>query len=62
MLVSVSSGLGYGIYWGREFFNTDIVYAALFVVGFVGLLLERVFLRTLEVMTVERWGIMREFT
>jgi ABC-type nitrate/sulfonate/bicarbonate transport system permease component len=62
MLVSVSSGLGYGIYWSREFFNTDIVYAALFVVGFVGLLLERVFLRALEVMTVERWGIMRELT
>ena len=34
--------------------------AALFVVGIVGLLLERVFLRTLEVMTVERWGTMRE--
>ena len=59
MLVSVTAGLGYRIYWGREFFNTDIVYAALFVVGFVGLLLERVFLRSLEVMTVERWGTMR---
>ena len=62
MLVSVSAGLGYRIYWGREFFNTDIVYAALFAVGIVGLLLERVFLRTLEVMTVERWGTMRELS
>lgn len=60
MLVSVSAGLGYRIYWGREFFNTDIVYGSLFVVGIVGLLIERVFLRTLEVMTVERWGTMRE--
>jgi len=60
MLVSVSSGLGYRIYWAREFFNSDIVYGALFVVGFIGLLIERVFLRTLEVMTVERWGTMRE--
>jgi ABC-type nitrate/sulfonate/bicarbonate transport system permease component len=60
MLVSVSSGLGYRIYWAREFFHSDIVYGALFVVGFVGLLIERVFLRTLEVMTVERWGTMRE--
>jgi ABC-type nitrate/sulfonate/bicarbonate transport system permease component len=60
MLVSVSSGLGYRIYWAREFFQSDVVYGALFVVGFIGLLIERVFLRTLEVMTVERWGTMRE--
>jgi ABC-type nitrate/sulfonate/bicarbonate transport system permease component len=60
MLVSVSSGLGYRIYWAREYFNSEIVYGALFVVGVVGLLIERVFLRTLEVMTVEKWGVMRE--
>jgi ABC-type nitrate/sulfonate/bicarbonate transport system permease component len=60
MLVSVSSGLGYRIYWAREFFQSDVVYGSLFVVGFVGLLIERVLLRSLEVMTVERWGTMRE--
>jgi ABC-type nitrate/sulfonate/bicarbonate transport system permease component len=60
MLVSVSSGLGYRIYWAREYFNSEVVYGALFMVGVVGLLIERVFLRTLEVMTVERWGVMRE--
>jgi ABC-type nitrate/sulfonate/bicarbonate transport system permease component len=59
MLVSVSAGLGYRIYWAREYFNTDVVFGALFIVGIVGLLIERVFLRTLEVMTVERWGVMR---
>lgn len=59
MLVSVSAGLGYRIYWAQEYFNSDIVFGALFVVGVVGLLIERVFLRTLEVMTVERWGVMR---
>jgi ABC-type nitrate/sulfonate/bicarbonate transport system permease component len=60
MLVSVSAGLGYRIYWAQEYFNSEIVFGSLFVVGVVGLLIERVFLRTLEVMTVERWGIMRE--
>jgi ABC-type nitrate/sulfonate/bicarbonate transport system permease component len=60
MLVSVSAGLGYRIYWAREYFNSEVVYGALFMVGVVGLLIERVFLRTLEVMTVERWGVMRE--
>ena len=60
MLVSVSAGLGYRIYWAREYFNSEVVYGALFMVGIVGLLIERVFLRTLEVLTVERWGVMRD--
>lgn len=62
MLVSVSAGLGYRIYWAQEYFNTDIVFGSLFVVGIVGLLIERVFLRTLEVMTIERWGTIRELS
>jgi ABC-type nitrate/sulfonate/bicarbonate transport system permease component len=62
MLVSVAAGLGYRIYWAQEYFNTDIVFGSLFVVGIVGLLIERVFLRTLEVMTVERWGVMRDLS
>lgn len=60
MLVSVSAGLGYRIYWAQEYFNSEVVFGSLFVVGIVGLLIERVFLRTLEVVTVERWGIMRD--
>jgi ABC-type nitrate/sulfonate/bicarbonate transport system permease component len=60
MLVSVSAGLGYRIYWGREFFNSDIVYASILVVGMVGLLIERLLLRSLEVFTIERWGAVRE--
>lgn len=62
MLVSVSAGLGYRIYWAQEYFNSEVVFGSLFVVGIVGLLIERVFLRTFEVMTVERWGVMRELT
>ncbi len=62
MLVSVAAGLGYRIYWAQEYFNTDVVFGSLFVVGIVGLLIERVFLRTLEVMTVERWGVMRDLS
>lgn len=62
MLVSVAAGLGYRIYWAQEYFNSEIVFGSLFVVGIVGLLIERVFLRTLEVMTVERWGVMRDLS
>ena len=52
--------MGYRIYWAREYFNSDLLYGSLFMVGIVGLLIERVLLRTLEVATVERWGVMRE--
>lgn len=62
MLVSVTAGLGYRIYWGREYFNSDVVYGGLLVVGMVGLLIERVLLRGLELVTVERWGTMRDLT
>ncbi|MGQ9364971.1 ABC transporter permease [Azospirillum sp. ST 5-10] len=62
MLVSVTSGLGYRIYWGREFFHSEAVYAGLLVVGLVGLLIERVLLRTIEVVTIERWGTVRELS
>jgi ABC-type nitrate/sulfonate/bicarbonate transport system permease component len=60
MLVSASSGLGYRLYWARELFQTDVVYAGLLVVGTAGLLLERVILRTVEAYTVQRWGTVRE--
>ncbi|MBI4294263.1 MAG: ABC transporter permease [Betaproteobacteria bacterium] len=60
MLISVGSGLGYRLYWAREFFHTDVVYAGLFTVGIVGLVFERLVLRTAEVMTVNRWGTVRE--
>ncbi len=62
MLVSVAAGLGYRIYWAQEYFATDVVFGSLFIVGIVGLLIERVFLRTLEIMTVERWGLMRDLS
>ena len=60
MLVSLGNGLGYRLYWAREMFLSSQLYAGLFVVGLVGLLIERAFLRPLEVMTVQRWGTLRE--
>jgi ABC-type nitrate/sulfonate/bicarbonate transport system permease component len=60
MMVSVTSGLGYRLYWAREFFHYDVVYAGLIVVGLLGLLIERLLLRSLERVTIERWGTMRD--
>ena len=60
MLVSVSAGLGYRLFWAREFFQTEIVYATLLTIGITGLLFERLVLRSAEAMTVNRWGTVRE--
>lgn len=60
MMIAVGSGLGYRLYWAREFFQTDVVYATLLTIGVVGLVFERLVLRTAEVMTVNRWGTVRE--
>ncbi len=60
MLVSVTAGLGYRLYYAREYFHFELVYAGLLVVGLSGLLIERVLLRTLEKATVNRWGTVRE--
>lgn len=62
MLISVPAGLGFRLFWAREFFRFDVVYATLIIVGLSGLLIERVFLRTLEIYTVQRWGSVRELT
>jgi taurine transport system permease protein len=59
MLVSVTSGLGYRLYFAREFFQYDLVYAGLLIVGISGLLIERVVIRPLELITVNRWGTVR---
>lgn len=59
MLAGVANGLGYRIYEARQLLASDIVYAGIIVIGVFGLILERVFLRSLEAMTVERWGLVR---
>ncbi|MYZ48316.1 ABC transporter permease [Propylenella binzhouense] len=60
MLVAIGHGLGYRLFWAREMFMSDRLYAGLLIVGVVGILIERVFLRPLEKLTVQRWGTVRE--
>ena len=60
MLAGVGNGLGFRIFEARQMFQADVVYGGILVIGFLGLLLERVILRSLEVATVERWGMVRQ--
>lgn len=56
---SRSGGLGWFIYENRNQLETPSVFAGLFVVIIIGLLVESVIFRFLERRTVRRWGMQR---
>jgi ABC-type nitrate/sulfonate/bicarbonate transport system permease component len=60
MLASIGTGIGYRIFEARAFLASDVMYAGVIVIGILGFLLERVALRSLEIFTVQRWGMVRE--
>ncbi len=60
MLASIGTGIGFRIFEARAFLASDVMYAGVIVIGVLGFLLERVALRSLEMFTVERWGMVRE--
>ena len=60
MIVALEAGLGYRIFLARDFLAADMMYAGIIVVGVLGLIVERVFLRSIELSTVQRWGTLRE--
>ncbi len=56
---SRSGGLGWYIFEAREELETARVFAGLFAVILIGLLVESVIFRTIEARTVRRWGMQR---
>lgn len=58
MIAASAYGLGWVIFDAKEFLNTDVMMAALLVIGLLGLLFERVVFQRLERRTVERWGML----
>jgi NitT/TauT family transport system permease protein len=59
MLASVPWGLGWMIFGAREFLNTDVMLSGVFVIGVLGLVLEKLVFQKLEEFTVMRWGMMK---
>jgi len=57
LLASPQWGLGKLIFDAKEFLNADVMLAALFVIGALGLFFERVVFQLLEQATVNRWGM-----
>lgn len=60
LLASPEMGLGVRIFDAQETLNSEVIYGGIIIIGFLGFALERLVLRTLEVATVQRWGMMRE--
>jgi NitT/TauT family transport system permease protein len=58
MLAAVPLGLGWMIFGAREFLNTDVMLAGVFVIGLIGLALEKLVFQRIERYTVVRWGMM----
>jgi NitT/TauT family transport system permease protein len=56
---SRSGGLGWFIFENRNQLETAYVFAGLFTVIVIGLLVESVIFRTVELRTVRRWGMQR---
>jgi len=60
MIASVALGVGHMIYMARFGFHLDIVFLGLIIIAFGGLLMDRVLIRTLEKMIVEKWGVIEQ--
>ncbi|MDO5680238.1 MAG: ABC transporter permease [Pelistega sp.] len=56
---SGKGGLGWYIYMNRNELYTDKVFAGLALVVMIGLLVESIGFRTLERLTIQRWGMVR---
>lgn len=52
-------GLGWHIFENGELLNTAQVFAGLFIIIVIGILVEYVIFRTVEMRTVRRWGMQR---
>src|SRR6185503_19789103 len=59
MLAASDWGLGWVIFYAKEFLNTDLMLASLAVIGAIGFVFERLVFGSLERATVLRWGMVR---
>lgn len=60
LLASPEMGLGVRIFDAQETLNSAVIYGGIIIIGFLGFAMERLVLRSLEVATVQRWGMLRE--
>lgn len=59
MISAAGFGLGFRIFHAQEFMQTELMFAGVLTIGILGLLIERLLLKTIESYTVERWGMVQ---
>jgi ABC-type nitrate/sulfonate/bicarbonate transport system permease component len=59
MLAASDWGLGWVIFDAKEYLDTDVMLAALIVIGGIGFITERLVFGSLERATIYRWGMAR---
>lgn len=59
MLMSVKIGLGWMIFGSQTFLNTDVMLATIFLIGLIGVGLEKQVFERIERYTVIRWGMVQ---
>ncbi len=59
MIAATTWGLGFVIFDAKEYLNTDVMLAALLVIGLLGFGIERLVFQRVEMLTVGRWGLVR---
>ncbi len=56
-MIATTTGLGFLIYNGANFLQSDTILVGIIVIGVLWLLTDRLLLRPLERRTIERWGL-----
>jgi NitT/TauT family transport system permease protein len=59
MIAASDYGLGWVIFDAKEFLQTNVMMAAIVVIGVIGFVFERVVFGSIERATVQRWGMVR---
>jgi NitT/TauT family transport system permease protein len=59
MIAASDWGLGWVIFDSKEYLETNIMMAAIVVIGLIGFLFERLVFGSIEKFTVYRWGMVR---
>lgn len=60
MLGATQVGLGYLIFTSRQFYNLNKAFCTLFIIGFLGYLLSRLIIITIEKNTINKWGFVND--
>ncbi|TQM13691.1 ABC transporter permease [Pseudonocardia kunmingensis] len=56
-IIATSAGLGYALFLAQKTFSTDVIIAAMVIIGLLWLAMDRLLLAPLERRTVQRWGM-----